>query len=236
MFACFPVLDKIRWPCRASRNLLIAALLPILLSAYPGPLAAGAAEKTARLLVLGDSLSAGYGLPVQQSFTHRLQAALTRSGLRVRVINAGVSGDTSAGGRARIAWALADKPDAVLIELGANDGMRGLEPAVTKANLDAILNKIRSAGAEALLTGMLAPPNLGREYGAEFAALYPALARSHGVLYYPFFLEGVAARPELNQADRIHPNAAGVDIIVQRLLPKVKELLQKARNKKESGG
>ena len=136
----------------------------------------------------------------------------------------------------RLETAGGDKPDAVLIELGANDGMRGLEPAVTKANLDAILNKIRSAGAEALLTGMLAPPNLGREYGAEFAALYPALARSHGVLYYPFFLEGVATRPELNQADRIHPNAAGVDIIVQRLLPKVKELLHKARNKKESGG
>ncbi len=231
MFACFLALDKSRYLCRASRYLLFCALFAILLSA-PG---AVAAEKTARLLVIGDSLAAGYGLPANEAFTTRLEAALTRSGHRVRVINAGVSGDTSAGGRARIAWSLADKPDAVLVELGANDGRRGLEPAATKANLDAILSQIESAGAEVLLTGMLAPPNLGREYGAEFAALYPALARRHGVLFYPFFLEGVATRPELNQADRIHPNAAGVDIIVARLLPKVKELLQRVQNKKEPG-
>ena len=232
MFACFPALDKSRYLCRASRYLLIGALLPILLSP-PGALAA---EKISSLLVIGDSLAAGYGLPATETFTTRLEAALTRSGAQVRVINAGVSGDTSAGGRARIAWSLVDKPDAVLVELGANDGMRGLDPSATKANLDAILSQIRSAGAEILLTGMLAPPNLGREYGAEFAALYPALAHRHGVLFYPFFLEGVAANPELNQADRIHPNAAGVDIIVKRLLPMVKELLQKVQNKREHGG
>ncbi len=231
MFACFLALDKSRYLCWASRYLLFCALFAILLSA-PG---AVPAEKTARLLVIGDSLAAGYGLPANEAFTTRLEAALTRSGHRVRVINAGVSGDTSAGGRARIAWSLADKPDAVLVELGANDGRRGLEPAATKANLDAILSQIESAGAEVLLTGMLAPPNLGREYGAEFAALYPALARRHGVLFYPFFLEGVATRPELNQADRIHPNAAGVDIIVARLLPKVKELLRRVQIKKEPG-
>jgi acyl-CoA thioesterase-1 len=214
-------------------------LVSILLSAWLAPPAAVAAEKTLSLLALGDSLTAGYGLPADQSFTHRLEAGLRNAGLNVRVINGGVSGDTSAGGRARIAWSLAGKPDAVLVELGANDGMRGLRPAATKANLDAILAAIRGAGAEALLTGMLAPPNLGREYGAEFAALFPSLARRHNVLFYPFFLEGVATRPELNQADRIHPNAAGVDVIVKRLLPKVKELLAKARaragNKKEGG-
>ena len=231
MFAYFRVLDKSRYLYRASRYLQIGALFAILLS----PPSALAAEKTASLLVIGDSLAAGYGLPASDAFTTRLEAALTRLGHRVRVINAGVSGDTSAGGRARIGWSLAGKPDAVLIELGANDGMRGLEPTATKANLDAILSQIRSAGAEILLTGMLAPPNLGREYGAEFAALYPALARRHGVLFYPFFLEGVAANPELNQADRIHPNAAGVEIIVERLLPKVKDLLQRVRNKREPG-
>jgi acyl-CoA thioesterase-1 len=232
MFAYFLALDKSRYVCRASRYLLFAALLPILLS----PPDVLAAEKTSRLLAIGDSLVAGYGLPAAEAFTARLEAALIGSGLRVRVINAGVSGDTSAGGRARIAWSLVDKPVAVLVELGANDGMRGLDPSATKANLDAILSQIRSAGAEILLTGMLAPPNLGREYGAEFAALYPALAHRHGVLFYPFFLEGVAANPELNQADRIHPNAAGVDIIVKRLLPMVKELLQKVQNKREHGG
>jgi acyl-CoA thioesterase I len=231
MFAYFRVLDKSRYLYRASRYLQIGALFAILLS----PPSALAAEKTASLLVIGDSLAAGYGLPASDAFTTRLEAALTSLGHRVRVINAGVSGDPSAGGRARIGWSLAGKPDAVLIELGANDGMRGLEPAATKANLDAILSQIRSAGAEILLTGMLAPPNLGREYGAEFAALYPALARRHGVLFYPFFLEGVAANPELNQADRIHPNAAGVEIIVERLLPKVKDLLQRVRNKREPG-
>lgn len=232
MFACFHALDKSRSLCRASRYLLNAALFAILLS-QPRALAT---EKISSLLVIGDSLAAGYGLPAIDAFTTRLEAALIGSGHRVRVINAGVSGDTSAGGRARIAWSLAGKPDAVLIELGANDGMRGLEPAATKANLDAILSQIRNAGAEILLTGMLAPPNLGREYGAEFAALYPALARRHGVLFYPFFLEGVAAIPEFNQADRIHPNAAGVNIIVERLLPKVKELLQRVQSKKEHGG
>jgi len=215
--------------------LTVAALLPLWLSIIlPDP--APAAEKILRLVALGDSLTAGYGLPSEASFTARLEAGLKGAGLNVRVINAGVSGDTSAGGRARLAWSLANKPDAVLVELGANDGMRGLEPRATKENLDAILSEIRATGAEVLLTGMLAPPNLGREYGAEFAALYPELAHQHGVLFYPFFLEGVAAHPKLNQADQIHPNAAGVNVIVQRLLPKVKELLEKVRSKKLGDG
>lgn len=235
MFACLSLLDRFSCGGRARRYLLVAALLPISLSALlPAP--APAAGETLRLVALGDSLTAGYGLPAEASFTARLEAGLKRAGLKVQVINAGVSGDTSAGGRARLAWSLADKPDAVLVELGANDGMRGLEPRATKENLDAILSGIRASGAEVLLTGMLAPPNLGREYGAEFAALYPELARRHGVLFYPFFLEGVAANRKLNQADQIHPNEAGVDVIVRRLLPKVKELLEKARKKKLGGG
>lgn len=240
MAACFPVLNKSRGISPASCYLPLAALLAIFLPCVWVPASALAQqkiqEKTPRLLVLGDSLSAGHGLPADQSFPVRLQAALAGDGINARVINAGVSGDTSAGGLARVDWSLAGKPDAVIIELGANDGMRGLEPAATKANLDAILGRVRAAGAEALLAGMLAPPNLGREYGAEFAALYAALAAKHGVLFYPFFLDGVATRPELNQADRIHPNAAGIDIIVGRILPKVKELLFRARRKKKRGG
>ena len=228
MLACLPLLDRFSCGSQARRYLSLAALLSISLSALL-PTPAARAEETLRLVALGDSLTAGYGLPAESSFTTRLEAELKDAGLNVRVINAGVSGDTSAGGRARLAWSLADKPDAVLVELGANDGMRGLEPSATRENLNAILSEIRAAGAEVLLTGMLAPPNLGREYGAEFAAIYPELARRHRVLFYPFFLEGVAAHPKLNQEDQIHPNEAGVDLIVRRLL------LAKACSKKLGG-
>jgi acyl-CoA thioesterase-1 len=191
------------------------------------PAAADVASK--RLLVLGDSLVAGYGLEARDAFPARLEAALKAAGLAVRVIPAGVSGDTSAGGRSRLAWALAasgDKPpDAAIVEFGANDGLRGLDPTATEANLDAILAELRHRAIPVLLAGMLAPPNLGREYGAEFNAIFPRLAERHGVLFYPFFLDGVAAVPALNQNDGIHPNARGVDEIVRRILPHVKRLL-----------
>ncbi len=177
------------------------------------------------MLALGDSLTAGYGLAAEEAFPARLQMALRKQGLRVRVINAGVSGDTSAGGRARLDWSLADNPSAAIVELGANDALRGLDPDATRANLDAIISKLRKRGIAVLLAGMLAPPNLGPEYEARFNAIYPALATKHGVLFYPFFLDGVAARPELNQADGMHPTAAGVDIIVERMLPLVGELV-----------
>ncbi len=177
------------------------------------------------VLALGDSLTAGYGLAAEEAFPARLQMALRKQGLRVRVINAGVSGDTSAGGRARLDWSLADNPSAAIVELGANDALRGLDPDATRANLDAIISKLRKRGIAVLLAGMLAPPNLGPEYEARFNAIYPALATKHGVLFYPFFLDGVAARPELNQADGMHPTAAGVDIIVERMLPLVGELV-----------
>lgn len=186
---------------------------------------AGSGE-TLKLLVLGDSLAAGYGLAKTDSFTTKLGRALTTKGHRVRIINAGVSGDTSAGGLARLAWALADKPEAVIVELGANDGLRGIEPAETRANLDAILGRLKQASARVLLAGMLAPPNLGREYGAEFQTLYAELAKKHQVALYPFFLEGVAADPALNQEDGNHPNPAGVDEIVRRILPMVETLLR----------
>jgi acyl-CoA thioesterase-1 len=178
------------------------------------------------VLALGDSLTAGYGLAADQAFPARLQATLREQGLSVRVINAGVSGDTSAGGRARLDWSLADNPAAAIVELGANDALRGLDPEETRANLDAIILELKKRGIAVLLAGMLAPPNLGPEYEARFNAIYPDLAARHGVLFYPFFLDGVAARPELNQADGMHPTAAGVDIIVDRLLPLVRELIK----------
>ena len=200
------------------------ALVNVALAA--GLLAApvGAAEPKT-LLLLGDSLTAGYGLPAEDGFAAQLETALEADGMQVRVINAGVSGDTTSGGLARLDWALGDDPDAVVVELGANDGLRGIDPAITKANLDTMLTKLAAKEVPTLFNGMLAPPNLGREYGAEFNRLFPDLAERHGVAFYPFFLDGVAARPDLNQADGIHPNADGVAIIVARILPHVKRLL-----------
>jgi acyl-CoA thioesterase I len=184
-----------------------------------------AAAQPANILALGDSLTAGYGLEHKDSFPTRLEAALKAAGHDVRVINAGVSGDTSAGGLSRLAWALADKPSLAIVELGANDGLRGLDPQSTFDNLDAIIGRLKAAGVDVLLAGMLAPPNLGREYGAEFKNNFPRLAAQHDVVLYPFFLDGVAADPALNQGDGIHPNAAGVNIIVERLMPYVTRLL-----------
>lgn len=209
-------------------NVNAAALAFLLVVAFWMP--AGAAPPL-RLLVLGDSLTAGYGLNAEDGFTAQLQAALKTEGRDVTVLNAGVSGDTTAGGRARIGWALGDKPDAVIVELGANDGLRGLDPKATFDNLDAVISDIRTAGLPVLLTGMLAPPNLGRDYADDFNAVYPRLAEKHDVLFYPFFLAGVAARPELNQDDGIHPNAKGVAAVVARILPYVLDLLARAKTK-----
>lgn len=160
----------------------------------------------------------------------RLQAALSARPGRpaVRVLDAGVSGDTTAGGLARLDWALSDRPQAAIVELGGNDGLRGLAPAQSYANLAAILDRLAARGIPALLAGMLAPPNLGAEYGQEFAGVFQRLARERPeVVFYPFFLEGVAADPALNQPDRIHPNARGVEEIVRRILPAVETLLDK---------
>ncbi len=187
------------------------------------------AAKTIRILVLGDSLTAGYGLPADQAFPARLEAALRARGHAVRLINAGVSGDTTAGGRARLDWALTERPEIVIVELGANDGMRGVDPRTTRANLDDILTRLKSKGVRVLLAGMLAPPNLGEEFGREFNAVFPGLARRHGVAFYPFFLDGVVARHGLNQPDGLHPNARGVAVIVDRILPYVVRLLKSRR-------
>ena len=214
--------SKILLAARRASLTLCSLTMAMVLTAIP-PRAADAGE--IRLLALGDSLSAGYGLALGEGFSDQLGAALSGAGLDVVVLNGGVSGDTTAGGLARLDWMLSDAPDAVIVELGANDGLRGLDPDQTLANLDAILDELDERGIPVLLAGMLAPPNMGSEYGEDFNGLYALLADRYDVVFYPFFLEGVAGMPELNQADAIHPNPEGVAEIIRRILPSVNELL-----------
>jgi acyl-CoA thioesterase-1 len=178
-----------------------------------------------RLLILGDSLTAGYGLPHNDGFQVRLQQALKANGHDVTVIDGAVSGDTSAGGRARLDWALGDGADAAIVELGANDGLRGLDPGDMQANLTAILDELAAKHIPVLLTGMYAPPNLGPDYQKAFRAVFDTIGKRPGVLYDPFFLQDVAMQPDLIQADNLHPNAEGVKREVARLLPMVEQLL-----------
>jgi len=181
-----------------------------------------------RLLMLGDSITAGYGLARAEGPPARIEALLRARGRAVRVLDAGVSGDTSAGGRARIEWALAERPQAVIVALGGNDGLRGLPPAQMRANLTAILDATSRRRLPTLLAGMIAPPNLGAEYGRDFAGVFEALARERPELvFYPFLLEGVAGDPALNQPDRIHPTARGVDELARRMLPFIETLLDR---------
>ncbi|MBC7953499.1 MAG: arylesterase [Rhodospirillaceae bacterium] len=187
--------------------------------------AGGAMAESLRVLALGDSLTAGYGLPADAAFPVQLEKALRAQGYDVSIINAGVSGDTSAGGRARLDWALADKPQVAIVELGANDGLRGIDPKVTEQNLDAILTRLKADGVTILLTGMLAPPNYGADYAESFRQVYVRLAQRHRVAFYPFFLDGIARDPKLNQGDGLHPTREGVAVIVQRILPSVKQVL-----------
>ena len=210
-------------------NAILLAIIVIATVSTPGSVGA---EAPVRILALGDSLVAGFGLPAREGFAPQLEAALRKLGIDARVIQGGVSGDTSAGGLARLSWMLSPKPAIVIVELGGNDGLRGLPPDKTRSNIDAILRQLKLAGVKVLLTGMLAPPNLGREYGAEFNAIYPELAKTHKVMFYPFFLEGVAARRHLNQRDGIHPNAKGAAIIAGRIAPYVKRLIEQRRSAK----
>ena len=191
--------------------------------------ASPAAARTIRLVVLGDSLTAGLGLPPGKAFPDRLQAALRARGLDVDVLNAGVSGDTAADGLGRYDWAVPANADALIVELGANDMLRGLEPEATKKALSAILDKARAARLPTLIAGMRAAPNLGAEYDRAFDAIYPALAKGHDVALYPFFLDGVAGDPKLNQADGMHPTAEGVDAIVERIAPSVERILKQVK-------
>jgi acyl-CoA thioesterase-1 len=182
-------------------------------------LASQAQTAPVKLAILGDSLTAGFGVKPEQALPARLEAALRAEGRNVTVLNDGVSGDTSAGGLDRVDWSLADKPDIVMVELGANDALRAVDPASTERNLSAIVEKLKAAGATVWLAGMMAPRNLGPDYVEAFDGLYRRLAKKYDVPLYPFLLDGVAQDPTLNQADGLHPNPKGVDVIVQRLLP-----------------
>src|SRR6201992_301176 len=190
---------------------------PVQAKPQPGPV---------HILALGSSLTQGYGLPPGTEFPVQLQAALKAAGIDAVVTNAGVSGDTTAGGLARLDWSLADHPDAVILELGSNDMLRGIPPAETEKNLRAILTKLKAAHVKVLLTGMVAQHNLGADYVKQFDTIYPRLAKDYNVLFYPFFLDGVALNPKLNQADGMHPNPAGVKVIVAHMLPFVKKLVK----------
>ena len=195
---------------------------------------ARAADAPVKIVALGDSLTAGYGLPPEATFPAKLEAALKAKGVAVDVVNAGVSGDTTTGGRERLDWSVPEGTDAVILELGANDMLRGIDPAVTRAALQEILRRLGTRGVAVLLAGMRAAPNMGPDYARAFDAVYPDLASANGAILYPFFLDGVAADPALNQPDGVHPTARGVDVIVRHILPKVEELIARVRAKRPS--
>jgi acyl-CoA thioesterase-1 len=200
------------------------------MGALPG--AAPAQERAVRIVALGDSLTTGLGLPANAAFPVRLQAALKAKGVAAEISDAGVSGDTAANGLARLEWAVPDTADGVIVALGANDMLRGIDPAATRAALDAILRRLGERRIPVLLAGMRAAPNLGAEFVQRFEAIYPELAKQHGVLLYPFLLDGVAANAKLNQRDGIHPTAGGVDRMVAGILPAVEDLVARIRQQR----
>ena len=204
-----------RWAAALGGMLLLAAVL--------GP--AVATDRTPEVLAFGDSITAGFGLPPNEAFPARLEARLRAQGIAAHVVNAGGSGDTTADGLARLDWSLAEKPDVVILELGANDALRGIDPATVRANLEAMINRIQASGAKLLLTGMLAPSNWGEDYRRDFDRIYPELAQAHGVALYPFLLDGVAMDARLNQPDGLHPNERGVAVLVDHIAPLVARLI-----------
>jgi acyl-CoA thioesterase-1 len=204
----------------------IAVLMLALMTAASSSFAQGSPPaKPVKLVVLGDSLSAGLGLAGSAAFPARLQKALHDKGIAVDMGNAGVSGDTASGGRDRLDWSVPEGTEGVIVELGANDALRGIDPAVTRAALSDIVARLKARGIKVLLCGMLAPPNYGREFAERFNAIYPELAKQFDVPLYPFFLDGVAADAKLNQADGIHPTSQGVDVIVNNIMPTVEAFL-----------
>lgn len=209
--------------------------LALVLAFAAAPSSASAGDDALTIVALGDSLTAGYMLGPDEGFADQLETALADAGHEnVKVVDAGVSGDTTSGGLARLDWAVGPEADAVILELGANDALRAIDPAVTRRNLAEIVERLKARGLPVLLAGMLAPPNLGTDYGEAFNPIYPELARHQDLVFYPFFLEGVAANPELNLGDGIHPTAEGVAVIVQGILPKVEELIARAEESRSA--
>jgi acyl-CoA thioesterase I len=211
------------WPGAVTVLWVVAALAPL------ANATAHAAERPLSIVALGDSLTAGYGLPANDAFPVQLQHALAAKGVAVRIANAGVSGDTTSGGLSRLDWSVPDGTDAVILELGANDALRGLDPMVARKALDSMLRRLAERKIPVLLCGMVAPPNLGAEYGRAFNSIYSDLATQYGAILYPFFLTGVAADAKLNQRDGLHPTAAGVAVIVERIMPQVEQLIARVK-------
>jgi acyl-CoA thioesterase I len=214
------------WPALVQTFALVVAALALAVQL------AGAADGPVRIVALGDSLTAGLGLPANAAFPARLEQALRAKGIAVEISNAGVSGDTATGGLARLDWSVPEGTEAVIVELGANDTLRGIDPKVTRQALEEIVRRLRGRGIAVLLAGMRAAPNLGPDYARDFEAIYSDLAARNDLLLYPFFLDGVATDAKLNQRDGLHPTAAGVDAIVARILPKAEELVARARGKR----
>jgi len=211
--------------------MILAVAIGCLAAAAPAARLA-AADRPMTIVALGDSLAAGFGLAAKDAFPAKLQAALAAKGIAATIVDAGVSGDTASGGLARLAWSVPDDADGVIVELGANDALRGIDPAVPRKALDAILRRLKGRGIPVLLCGMLSPPNLGADYARAFNAIYPDLARTYDTVFFPFFLDGVVTNRQLIQGDGLHPTAAGVDAIVANVLPKVEELIARIRAKR----
>ncbi|WP_185984415.1 arylesterase [Aureimonas mangrovi] len=207
----------------------------LVLAFVTGTLAVQAhAQERLQVVAFGDSLVAGYGLAPGESFPEKLQVALSERGYDVDVVNAGVSGDTTSAGLARLDWSVPESADLVIVELGANDALRGVSAQVTERNLDEILTRLSARGdTEVVLAGMIAPPNMGGDYARDFNPVYEAVAERHGVALYPFFLDGVAADASLNLEDGMHPNADGIDVIVERFAPFLIERLEALRQARE---
>ena len=220
---------------------LLRALTVLLCLAIPAVARAaddasgGSGRTPLQVVAFGDSLVAGYGVGPGESFPEQLQAALKTKGYDVTVTNAGVSGDTTSGGLSRLVWSVPESADLVIVELGANDALRGISPGITEDNLDKILSRLTKRGQAVILAGMLAPPNMGGDYTKAFNGIYGKLADKYDVAYYPFFLDGVAAHPDLDQADGMHPNAKGVAVIVKRMLPTVTKALDAVSAKRREG-
>jgi acyl-CoA thioesterase-1 len=212
-----------RWAWAWAFTIACAATL------WAAPVPAEVADKPVKIVAFGDSLTAGLGLPATDAFPVKLERALKVKGHSVAIINAGVSGDTTTGGLARLDWSVPEGTDAVILELGANDALRGIDPKVAAKALGEIVRRLKQRRVAVLLCGMLAPPNMGSDYARAFDAVYRDLAAANDLVFYPFFLDGVAADRKLNQADGLHPTAAGVDVIVARILPKVEDVIGRVR-------
>lgn len=214
---------------RIIQNLRRRCVAALCMLALFGAASMAHADAPLKIVALGDSLTAGYGLSASDAFPAKLERALKERGVAVEIANAGVSGDTASGGLARLDWSVPEDTDAVILELGGNDMLRGVDPAVTRQALDAILGKLRARGIPVLLCGMRAAPNLGADYGRRYEALFVELAREYDVVFYPFFLDGVAAQAKFSLRDGVHPNADGIAAIVAGILPRAEELVARAR-------